>query len=308
MQTAVDHIDEVSSPLTRALLWNATWDMCRDAELPASQYVELVLRGVATEPDLTAVRFILGQAQSAANSYPGQPAFRLLARWQSGVGELLAHSAPGSDPSAGARPQLRGRRRRFLSCRPDARVAERQGRAGGLVIDPELRWTLVVNLARLGWLTDADISAELERDATITGAQQAAGARAAQPTATAKAKAWRLAVEDDTTPNGTQSAICLRFLAAGQDGLLAPYIPRYFDAAEAISSASGIWATRGISLRNNVLLPLSLASGERTLSSRARLVAPTHRSGRFRAADNRRKTRRSLAPCAASRRRPSCHD
>ena len=87
----------MSSPLTRALLWNATWDMCRDAELPASQYVELVLRGVATEPDLTAVRFILGQAQSAANSYPGQPAFRLLARWQSGVGELLAHSAPGSD-------------------------------------------------------------------------------------------------------------------------------------------------------------------------------------------------------------------
>ena len=44
--------------------------MCRDAELPASQYVELVLRGVATEPDLTAVRFILGQAQSAANSCP----------------------------------------------------------------------------------------------------------------------------------------------------------------------------------------------------------------------------------------------
>jgi aminopeptidase N len=123
----------------------------------------------------------------------------------------------------------------------------------GLAVDPELRWTLVGNLARLGWLDEAGIAAELERDATITGAQQAAGARAAQPTAPAKANAWRLAVEDDSVPNGTQSAICLGFWQRGQHELLAPYIPRYFEAAEAISAATGIWATRGISMRNNVL-------------------------------------------------------
>ena len=254
LQTAVDHIDEVSSPLTRALLWNATWDMCRDAELPASQYVQLVLRGVATESDLTAVRIILGQALNAANSYaPVTLRSRLLARWQSGVGELLAQSAPGSDHQLALA-------RSFAAAAEDSSAAELMHGwlnghdvPEGLAIDPELRWILVANLARLGRLNDADISAELERDATITGAQQAAGARAAQPTAAAKAKAWRLAVEDDTTPNGTQSAICLGFWQRGQDELLAPYIPRYFEAAEAISSASGIWATRGISLRNNVL-------------------------------------------------------
>ena len=60
-------------------------------------------------------------------------------------------------------------------------------------------------------------------------------------------------MEDDSTPNGTQSAICVGFWQRGQDELLAPYIPRYFEAAEAISSATGIWATRGISMRNNVL-------------------------------------------------------
>jgi aminopeptidase N len=209
---------------------------------------------VATESDLTAVRFILGQAQSAANSYaPLTLRSRLLAHWQSGVGELLAHSAPGSDHQLALA-------RSFAAAAEDSSAAELmhgwlngQDVPEGLAIDPELRWTLVVHLARLGRLTDADISAELERDATITGAQQAAGARAAQPTAAAKAKAWRLAVEDDTTPNGTQSAICLGFWQRGQDELLAPYIPRYFEAAEAISSASGIWATRGISLRNNVL-------------------------------------------------------
>ncbi len=254
LQTAVDHIDEVGSPLTRALLWNATWDMCRDAELPASEYMELVLRGVPTESDLTAVRSILGQAQSAANSYAPVPVrSRLLARWQSGVCELLAHSAPGSDHQLALA-------RSFAAAAEDSSAAELiHGWLSGhrvpkaLAIDPELRWTLVTNLARLGWLDDTAISAELERDATITGAQQAAGARAAQPAAAAKVNAWQLAVEDDTIPNGTQSAICLGFWQRGQDELLAPYIARYFEAAEAISSASGIWATRGISMRNNVL-------------------------------------------------------
>jgi aminopeptidase N len=254
LQTAVDHIDEVGSPLARALLWNATWDMCRDAELPANQYVELVLRGVATESDLTAVRSILGQAQSAANSYAPVPVrSRLLARWQSGVCELLAHAAPGSDHQLALT-------RSFAAAAEDSSAAELihgwlSGHSvpKGLAIDPELRWTLVTNLARLGWLDDTAISTELERDATITGAQQAAGARAAQPSAAAKVNAWRLAVEDDTIPNGTQSAICVGFWQRGQDELLAPYIARYFEAAEAISSASGIWATRGISMRNNVL-------------------------------------------------------
>jgi len=254
LQTVVDHIDKVTSSLTRALLWSAAWDMCRDAELRAADYVELVLRGVGGESDLTAVRYILGQAQSAANSY-APPALRprLLARWQAGVEELLGHSAPGSDHQLAL---ARG----FAAAAENQQAADRlQGWLrdddvpDGLAIDPELRWTIVVNLARLGRIDDDDITAELERDQTITGAQQAAAARAAQPTAAAKANAWRLAVEEDSIPNGTQSAICLGFWQRGQDDLLAPYISRYFEAAEAISAASGIWATRGIALRNNVL-------------------------------------------------------
>jgi aminopeptidase N len=254
LQTVVDHIDKVTSALTRALLWSATWDMCRDAELRAAEYVELVLRGVGNEPDLTAVRYTLNQAQSAASSY-APPALRprLLARWQSGVEELLARSAPGSDHQLALA-------RSFAAAAEDEHAADLlqewlrgEGVPEGLAVDPELRWTIVVNLARLGRLNDDDISVELERDQTITGAQQAAAARAAQPTTAAKANAWRLAVEEDSIPNGTQSAICLGFWQRGQDKLLAPYTPRYFDAAEAISSASGIWATRGVALRNNVL-------------------------------------------------------
>jgi aminopeptidase N len=254
LRTAVEHINKVTSPLTRALLWSATWDMCRDAELPAADYVDLVIRGVGTESDLTAVRYVLGQAQSAANSYaPVDVRTELLNRWQDGVGELLARSAPGSDH------QLALARAFAAACQEGGAAdllsawLRDTGVPNGLIIDPELRWIIVANLARLGRLTDDDISAELERDNTITGAEQAAGARAAQPTATAKASAWRLAVEEDTIPNGTQNAICLRFWQRDQDEVLAPYRRRYFEAAEAISTSAGPWAGRGMSLRNNVL-------------------------------------------------------
>ena len=254
LRTAVEHIHQVSSPLTRALLWSATWDMCRDAELPAADYVELALRGVGTESDLTAVRYVLGQAQSAANSYaPPELRAGLLSRWQDGVGELLASSTTGSDHQLALA-------RAFAAAAQDGHAADRLSGwlAGndvpaGLTIDPELRWTIVTNLARLGRLGDAEITAELDRDRTITGAEQAAGARAALPTSTAKAHAWRLAVEDPTVPNGTQNAICLGFYQREQDAVLAPYQERYFRAAEAISASTGVWAARGMSLRNNVL-------------------------------------------------------
>ena len=65
-----------------------------------------------------------------------------------------------------------------------------------------------------GW-TRAGIDAELTRDNSITGAEQAAGARAARPDPAAKAEAWRLAVEEDSIPNGTQGWICSALLGPG---------------------------------------------------------------------------------------------
>jgi aminopeptidase N len=102
-------------------------------------------------------------------------------------------------------------------------------------------------------IDETGITAEAERDTSITGAERAAGARAARPTAEAKAEAWRLAVEDDSLTNSAQAAICLNFWQRGQDDVLLPYVDRYFHAAEDISAVRGAWATKGIALRKNVL-------------------------------------------------------
>src|SRR5690606_36450729 len=126
----------------------------------------------------------------------------------------------------------------------------------GLVVDQDLRWILIINLARLGRVDDAAIDAELARDRTITGAEQAAGARAARPDPEAKAEAWRLAVQDPEVPNETQRQICQQFVQPDQDDLLRPYLPAYLQAAEEMSAAQGVWATRGTSLRDNALVLL----------------------------------------------------
>lgn len=57
----------------------------------------------------------------------------------------------------------------------------------GLVVDTELRWAFLERLVATGVLGEPAIAAELERDRTAAGERHAATARAARPTAEAKA-------------------------------------------------------------------------------------------------------------------------
>jgi aminopeptidase N len=254
LRSLVDAIHLLPSPLARAVCWGAAWDMCRDAELGAADYVELALRGVGVESDLTAVGAVLGQGLKAAADYtPDATRASVMGRWEQGVWDQLAEAAPGSDhqvalakayPPAVASPAGAARLRGWL---------DGVDVPPGLTIDASLRWLLVTQLARLGLLDEAAVDAEAKRDRTIMGAEQAAGARTARPTAEAKAEAWRLAVEEDSVPNETHKRICQQFWQRGQDDVLQPYVERYLRAAEDISASRGVWAHRGIALRKAVL-------------------------------------------------------
>ena len=253
-QVVQQHLPDIPSVLTRAVLWGALWDACRDAELSPGRYVELALRGVATETEATAVRSILNQGGVATYSYAA-PVRRseLAERWTSGLHERLVDAVPGSDL------QLALARAFAAAANPgwaaDLLQSWLDGVAipSGLTVDTDLRWLLVSNLSRMGRMDLDAIAAEERRDGTITGSEQAAGARAAIPSAEAKAEAWRLAVTEDGITNTMQSAICLGFWVRGQDEVLMPYVERYFRAAEDISALRGGWATKADSLRKNVL-------------------------------------------------------
>ncbi|MCW2802317.1 MAG: pepN [Propionibacteriaceae bacterium] len=254
LQTVIQNIHAIASPLARAVCWGAAWDMCRDAEMPAQDYVPLVLRGVAVESDLTAVGAILRQGLTAAGTYThAEIRDDVVAQWEHGLADLVAAAVPGSDH------QVAFAKAYPLAVRSAEGTARLQGWLTGeqvpegLHVDTDLRWIVLTALARLGVADEDAIEAENARDKTIAGAENAAGARAARPTAEAKADAWRLAVSENSIPNATQRAICSHFWQPGQDHVLAPYLEEYLVAAEDISAARGVWQKKTTSLRDNVL-------------------------------------------------------
>ncbi|OYN94358.1 aminopeptidase N [Enemella evansiae] len=245
-RTAVENLDQVDDELARAVLWGSAWDMCRDAELPVADYLQLALTGVATETDQTAVSRVLGQAQTALARYvPADRQPGLRTQLITGLAGLLRDAAPGSDH------QLAFARALASSVDSDAGVELLNGWLNdeevppGLTIDTELRWHLLTQLARLGAVGTEQLDAELQRDNTISGAEHAAGARAALPGEADKAAAWQLATATAGLPNETHRSICLQFNQVGQAGVLAPYAERYLDLAELISGRKGVWESNG---------------------------------------------------------------
>ena len=260
LATVVDNIDKVDDSLARALLWGAAWDMTRDAEMSARDFVALVLRGIAAESDLTAVSRFAMYARTVVEYY-SDPATRteLRATWERGVREMLLAAEPGSDH------QLSFARAYASAAHSDealdllAGLLDGTETLDGLTVDADLRWTLLTGLAGSGRADEARIEEELARDNTISGQEHAAMALTVRPTAEAKAQAWRDAIERDDVANETMRQIAYAFPTAGQEELLAPYLEKYLSMAETV------WDEKGTQRASTVLeymFPKPLTSPE----------------------------------------------
>jgi aminopeptidase N len=241
LATAVASIDKVDDSLARALLWGAAWDMTRDAEMAASDFIALVLRGIGTETDLTAVGRLPVYARTALNYY-SDPAGReaLRATWESGLRALLEGATAGSDHQLAFARAFAAAAHSEESLDLVAALLDGSVVLDGLSVDTDLRWILLTSLAANGRAGNVEIDAELERDNTISGQEHAAAALTVRPTAEAKAQAWRDAIERDDVPNETQRSIALAFPAAGQAELLAPYLEKYLGVADTIWEEKGV--------------------------------------------------------------------
>ncbi len=245
------HISDFAESLPRALSWASAWDMTRDGELPTRDYLELVLRGAAAETDIGVVQSLHRQVKLALDLY-ADPEWRPtgLARWTEATLEQLRAAAPGSDH------QLAWARAFAATARTDEQLDLLAGLldgsqvVDGLVVDDELRWALLERLAATGRADAAAIDAELARDATAAGERHAATARAARPTAQAKAAAWESVVESDKLPNAVQEAVIGGFVQTDQRELLAPYTEKYFAAVK------GVWGTRSHEMAQQIVIGL----------------------------------------------------
>jgi len=250
LATLVNHISEFTDSLPQSLCWMAAWDMCRDAELPARDYIAMVLRGVGDEPDVNVTQMLLRTASTASLVYTA-PARRAETRRRlaDGLLELARKAEPASDQQLSL---VRAFASAALTQHADVLRGLLEGSVtlDGLALDAELRWHLVQNLARLGVYGEAEIAAELTRDDTNRGRESAAEARASRPDPDAKANAWRDAVERDDVPNQTRFNTIRGFWQPEQEDMLLPYVDHYLQAA------SEVWERRGSDMAQAVLVGL----------------------------------------------------
>jgi aminopeptidase N len=197
LRTLIDQIGTFADWLPAALCWAAAWDMCRDGEMAARDYVRQVMSGVSSVADISVGQTLLRQAGLAARrfAYPGWRATGL-ALMASKLRELFGAAEPGSDAQlayvrAFAAVATSDEDLELLTGLMDGSV-----QIDGLTVDIELRWALLWRLVSRGGgprrFGLAEIDAELERDATDAGERHAATCRAAIPTADAKREAWQL--------------------------------------------------------------------------------------------------------------------
>ena len=251
LATLVAHVGDFESSLPRALCWSAAWDMTRDAEMAARDYVSLVLAGIDRESDIGVVQSLLRQASSALTLF-ADPAYAPegRARLAAAAHTAVLAAAPGSDL------QLAWARALGTLARTDEQVALLAGlldgsaQVPGLAVDADLRWHLLLRLVALGRADVDRIDAELARDHTAAGERNAAAARAARPTREAKQQAWDLAVHDVSLPNAVQSAVISGFQQSEQAALLADFVEPYFAVLDEV------WRTRTAEMAQSIVVGL----------------------------------------------------
>ncbi|MFF6912936.1 aminopeptidase N [Streptomyces sp. NPDC012466] len=246
-----EHLGDFESSLPRALCWASAWDMTRDAELAARDYLSLVLSGIGKESDIGVVQSLHRQVKLAIDLY-ADPAARemLLARWTDATLAHLRAAAPGSDHQlAWARAFAATARTPEQLDVLDALLDGSQT-VEGLVVDTELRWAFVQRLAAVGRFDEAEIAGEYERDRTAAGERHAATARAARPTPEAKAEAWASVIDSDKLPNAVQEAVIGGFVQTDQREVLAPYADRYFEVVK------DIWESRSHEMAQQIAVGL----------------------------------------------------
>lgn len=232
IETLKSHLGNISDSLTRALCWSATWDMHRDGELSATDYVEIVLNALGNENEASVIQAQIANLETSVEVYSHPRNRRTLQMKRStGLYALAKDAKPASDEQlalvkgfvGGATVDDAGKVKEILD-----------GALAGLAIDTEMRWSLVKSLAERGVFGEAEIAQELERDNTADGNRHAAEARALIATAEAKAKAWELLTQSELS-NHIQRHILLGINRPMQQDLWAPYVDKYFAIVRKIS-------------------------------------------------------------------------
>ncbi|WP_417562679.1 aminopeptidase N [Microbacterium sp.] len=230
LATAIAHLDKISDPLARSLVWGAAWDQTRDAESSPSDYVDLVLGNIGAETESTTIRTTLSQLLLAANEYVA-PAHRDQTRERvaDDLWALAHNAAPGSDSQLQLVTAFAAAAATDAQWTQVCRLRDGETTLDGLSVDADLSWQLLISLAAGGAVTAADIDQAHAADNTAKGGEFAAQAKAALPDAASKQTAWDSLIAHHDLPNTVVRAAAAGFVHPAGVAALEPFVAQYFD-------------------------------------------------------------------------------
>jgi aminopeptidase N len=272
MDVATSHLAALADPLPRALVWAAAWDMVRDGELPATQFVDLAIANSGAETEVGVTQRLAARSLGAAVRYAA-PDHRddLRRRLADHALAQLEQAEPGSGHQLVWARLLASAAHTDDQLERVAQLLDGSWDVPGLDVDTELRWHLVTALAREGAAGVDRIDRELERDQTDIGERHAITARAAMPDPEQKAAAWRRLTEDTSLSHTLSRQIWGGFQQMTQPKLLAEYGERYFDVLD------DVWRDRDLEWAiefSSDMFPLPCASEEVAARTAAVLERP----------------------------------
>ncbi|MDO5719401.1 MAG: aminopeptidase N [Actinomycetaceae bacterium] len=204
---AIKRIADFPEALTRAVILASAWDMVRDGQMRALDYIELALSALPTETDITMLSLWLRHIDTAMTLYVGNDNYADIAEH---IGDrlLLLARAASAQTDHQRLFVLAAARRAYTTEQAQAINNLRIGEETliGLDVDHDLSWELLISAAAAGVATTTDIDDQLAVDSTLTGQQMAAQARAALPDQKVKDTAFAALISDGTLSNDMRIA------------------------------------------------------------------------------------------------------
>ena len=235
LKFAAENLYRFDDALARSVIWLAFWDMTRDGELPAKQFIETSLAALATEHESTTFRYALAQISTTAWHYtaPADRAevvehvaaelFKLAQAAEAGSDEqfqlITAYLGYGEPGDAAFEANAKG-------------LLDGSVKLDGLEIDNNFRWTIINALSTINAIGQSDIDAELAKRETTENREFALGARAVAGIAEAKEWAWNEALHNDELTNMQLESVARGFASTPRVDLAEPYAAKYFEVAD----------------------------------------------------------------------------
>ncbi|MYS23661.1 MULTISPECIES: aminopeptidase N [unclassified Streptomyces] len=239
--TVAASLSAVRDELARAVLWEHARHLTRSAELPADRYLRMVADHLPVETSDSVLEAVLTFATDHVVARYLDPADRPAAL------VLLGDTARAvlTRPDAGRGLRIAALHATIATATGDDRLAELTGwlagrdLPGGLPFDADLRWAALARLAATGAAGEEQIAAEQSSDASDTGEQGAARARAALPDDAAKDRAWRRLFTPGALSNRLLAATAEGFWRSGAPQRQQDYVRRYFEQIPAVGDRGG---------------------------------------------------------------------